>query len=236
MNAQRVEQCAGRSRKSAAVDLAILITFFFACSLSLPWLAPMLRRGQGLGMVLAAASYQFTFEGFAPLLIMAFRHERFAGLGFARKNLGRSLAMALGLAVVYDLLLSLRAGELRWVPLRRQPAVHMSLALPLPQCVCGLAACVLAWGFFEAFFGIYLARKVNAICSHSGSGWLSPGALAFALFNGAIHLIVGQGLEGFVTSAASGYAIAVIPAVTQNSWGSALVQTLTNAAGKLRSI
>jgi hypothetical protein len=48
-----------------------------------------------------------------------------------------------------------------------------------------------------------------------------------------VHLIVGQGLEGFVESFASGYAIAIIPAVTGNAWGGLLVQTLTNAVGRL---
>jgi hypothetical protein len=57
--------------------------------------------------------------------------------------------------------------------------------------------------------------------------------VAFALFNGLIHMTVGQGVEGFMFSFASGYAIAVIPAVTKNAWGSALVQTLTDAVGKL---
>jgi hypothetical protein len=57
--------------------------------------------------------------------------------------------------------------------------------------------------------------------------------LAFALFNGGIHLIVGQGIEGFITSFASGYAITVVPAVTENAWGGTLVQTLTNAVGSL---
>jgi len=61
--------------------------------------------------------------------------------------------------------------------------------------------------------------------------WLPPAA--FALFNGSVHLIVGQGFEGFVTSFASGYAIAVVPAVTGNAWGGSLVQTLTNAVGRL---
>jgi hypothetical protein len=57
--------------------------------------------------------------------------------------------------------------------------------------------------------------------------------LGFALFNGAIHAAIGQGIWGFVTSVASGYAIALIPALTGNAWGSALVQTLTNAVGSL---
>lgn len=65
---------------------------------------------------------------------------------------------------------------------------------------------------------------------HSGSGWLAPGG--FALFNGSIHCAIGQGIEGFLTSFASGYAIGVIPAVTDNAWGSAVFQTLTNSVGR----
>jgi hypothetical protein len=90
---------------------------------------------------------------------------------------------------------------------------------------------VLNWGFLEGFFGIYFSRKINVIVGHSGRGWLCPGVLAFALFNGIVHVLVGQGLEGFLDSFASGYAIAVIPAVTGNAWGGTFVQTLTNAVG-----
>jgi len=87
-------------------------------------------------------------------------------------------------------------------------------------------------GIFEGFFGVFFARKFNQAVGHSGYGWLAPGVLGFALFNGLIHLTVGQGMEGFIGSFASGYAIAVIPAVTRNAWGSSLVQTLTNAVGR----
>jgi len=34
----------------------------------------------------------------------------------------------------------------------------------------------------------------------TGCGWFAPGAVAFARFNDAVHLIVGQGFQGFVTS------------------------------------
>jgi len=36
-----------------------------------------------------------------------------------------------------------------------------------------------------------------------------------------------------MTSFASGYAIAGVPAVKENAWGGTLVQALTNAVGKL---
>ncbi len=102
-----------------------------------------------------------------------------------------------------------------------------------PLGLVGLAVTVLTWGFLEGFFGIYFARKVNLILGYSGRGWFAPGALAFAVFNGGVHLIVGQGFEGFLTSFASGYAITVVPAITENSWGGTMVQTLTNAVGRL---
>jgi hypothetical protein len=120
-----------------------------------------------------------------------------------------------------------------WIPLQRQPAVRMSVAAGFPLGAAGLIVTVFTWGFLEGFFGIYFARKVNMMLGHSGCGWLAPGVLAFAIFNGGIHLLVGQGLEGFLTSSASGYAIAVIPAVTGNAWGGTLVQSLTNAVGRL---
>jgi len=196
-------------------------------------LDPILRKGRGLAMVFAVASYQFMFEGVAPLVIMAIRRERFSDYGFTRRSAGRSVALGLVLSGIYDLSMSWHARALLWIPLRRQPAIHMSLAAGFPQCIAGLAVTVLAWGFFEAFFGVFFARKFNQAVGHGGDGWLAPGVLGFALFNGLIHLTVGQGIEGFVGSFASGYAIAVIPAVTKNAWGSSLVQTLTNAVGKL---
>jgi hypothetical protein len=75
---------------------------------------------------------------------------------------------------------------------------------------------------------------IRSRCSTAeSSGWLSVGVLGFASFNGLIHLAIGQGFQGFMTSFASGYAIAVIPAVTENAWGSTVVQTLTDAVGNL---
>ncbi len=221
------------TRRAAAIDLATVVVFFFVCYLSVPVMDPLLRRGTGLAMAFALAAYQFTFEGVAPLVIMAVRRERFSDYGFTRRNAGKSLLLGLLLAVIYNAGMSWHAGAVLWIPMRRQPAVRMSLAAGLPRGFSGLAATVAAWGFFEAFFGVFFARKLNQALGHDGRGRLSPGALGFALFNGLIHLTVGQGLEGFVTSLASGYAIGVIPAVTTNSWGSALVQTLTNAVGKL---
>ena len=221
------------NRRTAMIDLAIAIAFFVVCYASEPVLDPLLRHGHGLVMVFAAATYQFMFEGLALLLIMLVRRERFSDYGFTWRNAGKSVALALVLAAVYDLAMSWHANALLWIPLRRQPAVHMSLAIGFPLSLVGLAVTVAAWGFFEAFFGVFFARRLNQALGHNGRGWLSPGVVGFALFNGLIHLTVHQGISGFIGSFASGYAIAVIPGVTENAWGSALVQTLTNAVGKL---
>lgn len=221
------------NRRGAAIDLVIAIGFFFVCYLSEPALDPLLRHGRGLKVAFAAAAYQFAFEGLALLVIMAIRHEHFSDYGFTGRGTVKSLVLAMVLTVLYDLAMSWHAGTWLWIPMRRQPAVRMSLEAGFPACLAGLAVTVAAWGFFEGFFGVFFARKLNIALGRSGRGWLSPGALGFALFNGVIHLTVGQGVQGFVGSFASGYAIAAIPAVTGNSWGSALVQTLTDAVGKL---
>jgi hypothetical protein len=217
----------------AAIDLTIAIAFFVVCYASEPVLDPLLRHGHGLVMVFAAATYQFLFEGVALVFIMLVRHERFCDYGFTWRNAGKSVALALVLAGIYDLAMSWHANALLWIPLRRQPAVRMSLAVGFPLSLVGLAVTVAAWGFFEAFFGVFFARKLNQTLGHNGRGWLSPGVVGFALFNGLIHLTVHQGISGFIGSFASGYAIAVIPGVTENAWGSVVVQTLTNAVGKL---
>jgi len=221
------------SRLSAVVDLAIVIVAFTACSLSVPFVNPILRQGHSLSTAFAAAAYQFLLEGLVPLTLMTLRREPFASYGLIRHNVAPSLALGLALALLYDLALSCYARTLLWIPLRRQPAVRMSLAAGFPLCIVGLAVTVLVWGFLEGFFGVYFSRKLNLALGHSGRGWFAPGTLAFALFNGGVHLIVGQGLQGFMFSFASGYAIAVVPAITGNAWGSTLVQTLTNAVGPL---
>ena len=233
MMASCAPSAVSRSRLSAVVDLAAVIVVFAAGSLSVPFVNPILRHGHSLFIAFVGAAYQFSVEGLAPLTIMALRRERFAAFGFIRRNLGESLALGIAFAILYDLVLSWRAGAVLWIPLRRQPAVRMSLAAGFPLCLTGLAVTVLTWGLLEGFFGVYFSRKVNLALGHSGYGWFAPGALAFALFNGGIHLIVGQGLQGFLSSFASGYAIAVVPAITGNAWDSALVQTLTNAVGGL---
>jgi hypothetical protein len=230
---QQPVQVVAVSRRAAAIDLSIAVAFFLVCNAAEPALDPILRRGQGLTGVFALATYQFTLEGLAVLVIMAHRQERFSHYGFTMRNLGKSLLLAFVLGGIYDLALSWHASALQWVPLRRQPAVRMSLAAGFPLYVLGLAVTVVVWGFFEGFFGVFFARKLNQALGNAGRSWLSPGALGFALFNGLIHLAIGQGIQGFVFSFASGYAIAVIPAVTGNAWGGTLVQTLTNAVGKL---
>lgn len=210
-----------------------MIIVFAVGSVTVPFVNPVLRRGHGLSMAFAAAGFQFLLEGLAPLTLMALRHEPFSGYGLVRRGIGQSLALGLAFALVYDLALSWHAGALLWIPLRRQPAVRMSLAAGLPLGFAGLAVAMLTWGFLEGFFGVYFAKKVNLALGHYGCSWFAPGVLAFALFNGSIHLIVGQGFGGFITSFASGYAIAAVPAITGNAWGSTLVQTLTNAVGRL---
>jgi len=218
-------------RRRGAIDLCATLVVFAIGSLALPVLNPLLRRGGGLGGALALAAYQFSLEGLAPTILILWHRERLSDFGLSRRGLWRSLSLAVALAVLYDAALSLRAGRWLWVPLARQPAVRMSLESVFPANLVGLAVVVAVWGAAEGFFGVYFWRKVSAATQTNPHGWLAPGVLAFALFNGVVHLFVGQGIVGFVESFASGYAIAVIPAVTGNAWGGLLVQTLTNAAG-----
>jgi hypothetical protein len=173
-------------RRSAAIDLVIVIFVFAAESLSVPLLNPILRNAHGLIMVFAAAAFQFLLEGLAPLTLMALRREPFSDYGLIRRNVGRSLALGLAFALLYDLVLSWHAEAALWIPLQRQPAVRMSVAAGIPLGVAGLIVTVFTWGFLEGFFGIYFARKVNTMLGHSRSGWLAPGVLAFAIFNGVV--------------------------------------------------
>jgi hypothetical protein len=224
-------------RRAAAVDLALVLLAFAVCMVFVPYLNPRLRAAHGFQAVMALALFQFCAESLVPLSLLAVRREPFSIYGFTRERLRTSLQLGVLLALLYDAGLSVCTGTLLWVPLGRQPALSMALSAGFPLNLLGITVTVAVWGFLEGFFGVYCARKVNLLVGHSGRGWLAPGVFAFAFFNGAVHLLVGQGLAGFATSVASGYAITVIPAVTANAWGGTLVQTLTNAAGSIsRSI
>jgi hypothetical protein len=220
------------ARSKAITDLALAVGVVLV---SLPWASPsnsLFRHTSGLTALLMLAAFQFTAEGLVPLLLIAFRRERLSSFGFTSRNVGKSLALGVLLAAVNDLALSFRAGAWLWVPFRRHTAIRMALATGFPLSFVGIAITIAAWGFLEAFFGVFFARRVNQILNHSGNGWLAPGALGFGLFNGLLHFAIGQGMEGFLGSFASGYAIGVIPAITGNAWGSAMFQTLTNSVGR----
>jgi hypothetical protein len=220
-------------RQEAAIDLGVALAVVLVSLICTPALTPLFRRMSGLGFVLTLAAFQFSSEGLVPIILIAVRHEHFSDYRFSRRNLISSIVVAVLLALLYDAGLSLHAGSWMWIPLRRHNAVRNSLAAGFPLELVGLSIVVTVWGFLEAFFGVFFAKKVNQFLDHSGNGWLTPGALAFGLFNGVLHAAIGQGLTGFVASFASGYAIAVIPAVTKNAWGSSLFQTATNAVGGL---
>ncbi|MDR3739764.1 MAG: hypothetical protein P4L40_12190 [Terracidiphilus sp.] len=223
-----------RMRPKAAFDLTILLLVFAASSVCIPFLNPILRSAHGFQFIFAMVLFQFCAEGLVPLTLMLIRQESFSRYGFTWNRLWPSLSLGLFLGILYDAAMSFYAHSILWVPLRRQPAIRIALAAGFPLNLLGITITVAVWGFLEGFFGIYFAKKINILFGHSGRGWLAPGVLAFALFNGGIHLMVGQGLEGFITSLASGYAIVVVPAITENAWGGTLLQALTNAVGKFK--
>ena len=219
------------TRSSAAVDLAIAVSVTLICGFSIPAITPVFKRLGGMREVFALTLFQFTTEGLAVLLLMAIRRERLSNLGFTTRGVVKSAAIAVLFAVIYDAALSLQMGQPVWVPLRRHLALRLSLASTFPINLVGIAVTVTAWGFFEALYGVFFANRLDHIVGRAGHGWVTPGALGFGLFNGLIHAALGQGVSGFLGSFASGYAIAVIPAVAGNSWGSVAFQTLTNAVG-----
>jgi hypothetical protein len=221
------------ARRDTAIDFGVALAVVLVSLACTPMLTPVLRRLTGLAAVLVLAAFQFSSEGLVPLVLIAIRRERLSDYGFSWRNIGNSIALAVFLAAVYDVVLSVHAGSWIWIPLRRHNAVRNSLAAGFPLSLVGLIAVIAVWGFFEAFFGVFFARKLDQLVGHGGNGWLAPGVLGFALFNGFLHAAIGQGVAGFLTSFASGYGIAVIPAVTKNAWGSSLFQTATNAVGRL---
>ncbi|MGA9808763.1 MAG: hypothetical protein WBQ56_13865 [Candidatus Sulfotelmatobacter sp.] len=221
------------NRREAAIDFGVALGVVLVSLLCIPALTAVFRHLSALAAVLILAAFQFASEGLVPLILMAIRGERFSDYGFNWRNLGKSIALAVCLVAAYDLALSLHAARWIWVPLRRHNALRISFAAGFPLSLVGLVVVIATWGFFEAFFGVFVAKKLNQVLGHVGNGWLAPGVWGFALFNGFLHAAIGQGVAGFLTSFASGYAIAVIPAVTANAWGSSLFQTATNAVGGL---
>jgi hypothetical protein len=127
----------------------------------------------------------------------------------------------------------MHANVLMWVPLRRQPAIRISLAAGCPLNLVGIAITLVTWGFLEGFFGIYFCSK-DQRSRRPLWAWLARArgvGLCSVQWGRSPHRR--PGLGRFITSFASGYAITVVPAVTGNGWGGTLVQTLTNAVGKL---
>jgi hypothetical protein len=47
---------------------------------------------------------------------------------------------------------------------------------------------------------VFFAKKLNQLMGHGGDGWLAPGVLGFALFNGVLHAAIGQGVTGFIAA------------------------------------
>ena len=222
-----------KSRCAATIDLIVVLVVFLGGFIAISGLSAIVKYRQGLS-VLLIATFQFFLEGAAPLVLMALRHESFSSYGLTTRRLGASLWVGLVLAVLYDLAFSCTHRAFFWIPFGGHGVMRRALSVGFPSSVLGVALVLLSWGFMESFFGVYFARKVHLVLGHPGYGWFAPGVLAFALFNGVIHAMIGQGLEGFLTSFASGYAITVVPAITKNAWGGIFVQTLTNAIGKLR--
>jgi len=223
---------AALGRSKAITDLMLAVSVVLV---SLPWASPsnsLFRHWSGLTALLMLAAFQLTVEGLVPLALIAIRRERLSGFGIAWRNAGKSLAFGVVFATVNDLALSFRTGAWLWIPFRRHTAMRMALASRFPLNFVGIVVTIASWGCLEAFFGVFFARRVNQILNQHGTGWLAPGALGFGLFNGLLHFAIGQGIEGFLASFASGYAIGVIPAITGNAWGSALFQTLTNSVGR----
>jgi hypothetical protein len=68
-----------------------------------------------------------------------------------------SLLLSILLALLYDSGISIHAHCLFWIPLRRQPAIRMSLGAGLPLNLLGIAITIITRGFLEGFFGIYFA-------------------------------------------------------------------------------
>lgn len=218
-------------RTNAFVDLIVILTVFALGFLMVPSLNLFAGQYHGLLVVFAAAAMQFLVEGAAPLALMAVRNEQFSSYGFTRRRLGIALAMAVGMALLYDFAYSCIAREFLWIPFGHHGVLRLAVSSGFFSALLGVPMVLLIWGFIEAFFGIYFAQKVNQALGHDGRGWNAPGVLAFAVFNGAIHLLLGQGMGGFASSLATGYAITVIPAMTENAWGGIFVQVLTNAIG-----
>jgi hypothetical protein len=115
--------------------LARICDVYVVCA----YLNPRLRAGHGFQSVFVLAIFQFCAESLVPLALVAARRESFSFYGFSWKRLGRSLQLGVLLALLYDTGLSLHTHTLLWVPLRKQPAIRISLAAGFPLNLLGIA-------------------------------------------------------------------------------------------------
>jgi hypothetical protein len=219
-------------RRRTAIDLAIIIlTQFVALGLAIA-LSPAINDLALPPRIVATALFQFAIAGLGPLIVLLLRRESPADYGLLRRRLALSLALGLALTLLYVAVNSLLEGELLWIPLKRLSTTAWSLQLNFPLNALGLALTILAWGVFESFTWLALAKKVDDLWrTPVSSPWLAPGPLIVAVGNGLLHLGLGQGWVGLANSFLSAYFVTLVPRLTGNAWGGILVQTLTNGMG-----
>ena len=137
-------------RSKAVLDLTLSLLAFALCFLFVPHLNPFLRAAHGFKFVLATALYQLCAESLAPVTLLLLRRESFFQYGFCKKKFGSSIALGVLLALLYNTGISLYSHALLWVPLRRQPAIRMSLAAGFPLSLLGIVLAVVVWAFWKA--------------------------------------------------------------------------------------
>lgn len=215
-------------------DLTIIILATFFAGGMAPLLAPAVNRMSGLPAILALAAVQFAMAGLGPVIVMLWRRRGFAWYGLRTAGTARSVALGLLWSVLYVVVTAVLRGHLAWLPLRNLTSTQWSLALGWPLGALGLAITIIAWGFFEAYTSIFMAHTINQLGRRPArSAFLALGPWITAVLYGLIHLAMGQGLIGFVTSLLSTYFITVTPLLAGggNAWGGILIQVLTNGLG-----
>jgi len=232
-NKNMIEDPTRKQKIIQAVDIGIIIAFYFIFFGLAVFLMPFISKLNDSWKILVFSAVQFLIAGAAPLIIVFARKEKFQMYRIKKQGLLRSLFLGLLFSVIYALMASLVKGEILFIPLKRIAVVQIAIEMGFPVNIAGVFLAAAIWGFFEAFTLIMLSVKIDLLIGGSFRPyWFSFGPVIVAVANGLIHFGMGQGvLEGFLLSFISALMITITGNIVKNSTGGLLVQTLTNSIG-----
>jgi hypothetical protein len=186
------------------------------------FLLPSLNKLTGFLKIISMAFMQFLIAGFAMIMIMIFRNEKFKDYGLKKEKSIRSLILGAAFIIAYLSLYYLFKGYLDWSPFKQVLVMDNALNYFFPLNVLGVMIIALVWGFFEGFNFVYISKKINSLF-RIRNPFLKPGPIIIVICNIIVHLSTGHGLGSSLSGSIPTYIVCLIPEITGNSWGSVLI-------------